>query len=333
MAFVAVATMGGAALIGGGASIYGGIQQAGAAKEGAAAQQDAINMAQQTTIAGGRDALAYLDPFRQFGLNAGTSLQDMLYSTEQRKQQIDSQRMQLQGEVDRLKGLAPKWDTYQLLTGKNASERRASMFTQENQIAQQKIKEAQAKLATFEQQVPGMLAQAEKGGAQIQESPWYQFQAELLGRTQDRAMAARGLTGSGFEAEERRRGLIELGAGETERQFGRLKGLYDVGAQTASQGANVLTNTANNLANQQIGIGQAQAQGLAGVANANAGMAAGVGNAVTGAVGAGLNYAQFQNLIESNQRMSPVSVRSSASGAVSSFGRGKNGFMVNTPGY
>ena len=64
MSFVAVA-IGGAAVIGAGAAIYGGSQQASGAKGAAAAQQDAYNQATQTTLAGGRDALAYLDPFRQ----------------------------------------------------------------------------------------------------------------------------------------------------------------------------------------------------------------------------------------------------------------------------
>ena len=300
MSFVASSiAIGGSALLGAGASIYSGSQMAGAAKEGAAAQQDALSLANQTTIAGGRDALAYLDPFRQYGLNAGVSLQQALYSPEQRSAQIASQRAQLQGEVDRLKALAPKWESYQLLTGKNASERRASMFTQENQIAQQKIAEAQAKLDSFNQQ-----AQSTPQGGQgptIQESPWYQFQAQLLGRNQDRFFAARGLTGSGFEAEQRARGLIELGAGETERQFDRLKGLYDVGANAANAGAGALTGTAQTIANNQVAAGQAQAQGLAGVAGANANIASGIANSITGAVGAGLNYSQFQNLIAANR--------------------------------
>ena len=297
MSFVAAA-IGGSAALGAGASIYGGMQMANAAEGASAAQQDALGMAQRTTIAGGRDALAYLDPFRATGLRAGTSLEDALYSPEQRASQITAQRAQLEGEVARLKALSPKWETYQILTGPMASERRASQFSQELQIANQKIAEAKAKLNTFNKQV----AAQPVGGARpsIEASPWYQFQADLLNRSQDRAFAARGLTGSGFEAEERRRGLIELGAGETERQFGRLKGLYDVGAQTASVGANVITGTANNLANQQIGVGQAQAEGIIGVAGANANMATGVSNAITGAVGSGLNYMQFKNLLNAN---------------------------------
>lgn len=298
MAFVAAA-IGGSALLGAGSSIYGGILQREGAKEASGAQQDAYGRANQIIQSSSRDALSYLDPFRQFGLNAGSTLQDMLFSPQQRAGQIESQRMQLQGEVDRLKAAVPVWETYgQNLTGKNASERRGAMFNNEYAEANQRVKDAQQKLASFNQQAQAMQARADQqGGQQIQASPWYQFQADLFNRSQDRAMAARGLTGSGFEAEERRRGLIELGAGETERQFGRLKGLYDVGAQTSQVGANVLTGTGSQVAQNQVGMGQAQAQGILGAANANAGMVAGVSNAVTGAVGMGLQQAQWDKFL------------------------------------
>ncbi len=298
MSFAIVAVAGVSAAVSAGASIYGSTQQASAAKGAAAAQADAYSLANSTTMAGGRDALAYLDPFRQYGLNAGASLQDALYSPEQKTQQLATQRAQLEGEVARLKALAPNWDTYQVLTGKNASERRASLFTAELDTSNRRIAEAQAKLKTFNAQ---SAAQPPGQGASIQASPWYQFQADLLNRSQDRAFAARGLTGSGFEAEERRRGLIELGAGETERQFGRLKGLYDVGANAANAGAGSITGTSQAIANNQIGAGQAQAQGLIGVAGANANAAYGVSNSLNSAVGTGLNYYQFKNLIAANK--------------------------------
>ena len=326
MAFVAVA-IGGSALIGAGASIYSGGLMADAAKGASAAQQDSLSLASKTSIAGGRDALAYLDPFRQYGLNAGASLQDALYSPGQRQSQQTSQRAQLQGEVDRLTALAPKWDSYQVLTGKNASERRASMFTQENQVAQQKIAEAQAKLKTFDTQVAAQPAGGQPQG--IQASPWYQFQADLLNRNTDRAMASRGLTGSGFEAESRRQGLLQLGAQETQNQFDRLSGMYNTGANAAAQGAGAITGTAQAVSNNQIAAGQAQAQGLVGVAGANANMATGVANSISGAVGAGLNYAQFQNLISANSGYGGATGGTTGTSGVTN----RNGFNVNTPSY
>lgn len=304
MSFVAAA-IGGSALLGAGASIYSGSQMAGAAKDASAAQQDALSQANQTTIAAGRDALAMLDPFRQYGLNAGFSLQSAMYSPEQRTAQIENQRLSLQGEVDRLKSLAPKWESYPILTGKMASERRFSMFTQESNLAKQKIAEAQAKLDTFNKQAASMSAQG--AGPSIEASPWYKFQADLLGRQMDRHFAARGLQGSGFEAEEKRRGLIELGAGETERQFGRMKGLYDVGANAANVGAGSLTGTAQSVSNNQIAAGQAQAQGIMGVAGANRDMVTGIANNINSNLGLYLGNKQWQQFASTlNSRNSPT---------------------------
>lgn len=299
MAFVAIA-IGGAAAVGAGASIYSGMLGADAAKEGSEAQVNALRDASRTSQAGTRDALAYLDPFRQYGLNAGASLQQALYSPEQQQQQVTQQRIALQGEVDRIKANMPQWTP----AGEDDYKHRYPAYAQENALAHFKLKDAQAKLDTFEKQSAAMPQGGQ--GPQIQESPWYQFQADLLNRSQDRAFAARGLTGSGFEAEERRRGLIELGAGETERQFGRIKGLYDIGANATVAGANAITGNATNIANNQIGVGQAQAQGIMGVAGANANMANGIANSVTGAVGAGLNYKQFQSLINANKPAAPT---------------------------
>lgn len=299
MGFVNIAVQGGSALIGAGASIYGNSLMAGAAGEAAGVQTDALGRSSTELRTAGRDALAYLDPYRQYGLNAGSSLQDALYSPEQKMQQLDTQKASLEGEVARLQSQIPKWESYKILTGKNASERRAAEFTAESSAIQQKVAEAQAKLDTFNKTYDSQKASAGKP-AQIQESPWYQFQADLLNRSMDRSMSAQGLTGSGAALEERRRGLIELGAGETERQFGRLKGMYDVGANAANVGAGVITGTAQGIANNTTAAGQANAQGIMGVAGANRDMVNGISNAVTGAVGAGLNYSQFSKLIAAN---------------------------------
>lgn len=301
-----------AAVVGAGASIYAGSQQAGAARDASGAMTDAYGRATNVSVAAQRDALSYLDPYRQYGLNAGSSLQDALYSPQQKIQQLDTQRASLEGEVARLQSLVPKWETYGNLTGKNASERKAAEFTAEQNLALQKVAEAQSKLDTFNKQYEVQKAQANQPAAKIQESPWYQFQADLLNRSMDRSMAAQGLTGSGAAMEERRVGLLQLGATETENQFSRLKGLYDVGANAASVGAGVITGTAQSIANNTIGAGQAQAQGYMGVAGANADMAKGVANSLTGAVGQGLNYTQFQNLIAANRGSGGLAPRQSA---------------------
>jgi hypothetical protein len=309
-----------AAVVGAGASVTGGLLQSGAAKDAAAAQEDAARLGIQTTQTAGRDALSYLDPYRNFGLTAGYAMTNALYSPEQLKNSTDSQRIALEGEIARLKSSIPQWDTYQTFTGKNASERRRDSFHAELNTIQTKIREAESKLATFNRQSELQLSQAQQmqGTRQAQakqpmeESPWYKFQAELLGRTMDRHFAARGLSGSGFEAEEKRRGLIELGAGETERQyarmvaederqFSRMSGMFGIGANAAAQGAGAITGTAQGVSNLQVGAGNAAAQGLIGQGNAYANMATGIGNAATGAIGAGLNYSMFNNLMNRNK--------------------------------
>ena len=324
MSFVAASALVVSAGVGAGASIYAGSQQKKAADRAATAQGDAINRAITVSEAGKSQALAYLDPFRQYGLNAGVSLQSALYSPQQQQQQREAQRLQLEGEIARLQSRMPTLEGTTVSPGKRYQTRRQTAYYQEKQALDKQIAEAQAQLDTFNKQSAAM--PISESGPQIEASPWYQFQADLLNRSQDRAFAARGLTGSGFEAEERRRGLIELGAGETERQFARLKGLYDVGANAASVGAGTITNTAQSVANSQIAGGQAQAQGYLGEAAAKSNMVAGVANAATGAVGAGLNYYQFQNLINANKPPTPT-------GGVSSYDR-YNGNLnaYGTPG-
>jgi hypothetical protein len=296
-----------------------GIMGSNSAKEASAAQQDAANRGITTLQAGQRDALNYLDPFRQFGLNAGYTLQDSMYSPEQRAAQMDQQRLQYTAEVDRLKALIPKWETYQTFTGKNASERRRDAFTAEYNTALQKVAEAESKLSSFNKQAQLTQAQAASGVnkmPEMQESPWYKFQSELLGRNMDRFFAARGLTGSGFEAEERRRGLIELGAGETERQYSRLFNMYGTGANAANAGAGALTGTSQGMANMQVGAGNAQAQGIIGSNNAITNAITGGVNAATGAAGSFLNYQMFQNLMNNNNPYGNGNSKGGSGGAI-----------------
>ena len=339
MSYVAVA-IGGSALIGGGASIYGGMQQSSAAKKASNAQQDALNRSITTQQTAGQQALAYLDPFRQYGLNAGATLQQQLYSPGQLQGQAESGRLQLQGEIDLLNEKNLSFEAWRnqygaQYTGGKGMKRSRTAYSQYNADITNQLKAAQNKLNTFNQQAELQLKQAEQTKEQvsnIEASPWYQFQAQLLGRDQDRFFAARGLTGSGFESEQRQRSLIELGAGETERQFERLKGLYDTGANAAAVGAGVLTGTAQSVANSQIGVGQAQAQGYQQVAGANANTAAGIANSVTGAVGAGLNYAQFQNLINMNNPNASGQTSAGLSSRTAAQRYGNNIDVYGTPG-
>ncbi len=305
MSFVAVAIGGGvAAGVGAGASIYGGMQQSSAAKRGMNAQIDGLNLAMNTQRAGKTEAINYLDPIRQYGLNAGSTLQSMLYSPGQLQAQQASERVRLQGDLDALQKKNLSFDQWRQqygaqYTGGKGMKRSRSAYSQYSSGVQQQLTDAQSKLETFNKQAE--VQQASAGQAQdIQASPWYQFQSRLLSRNMDRLFSARGLTASGFEAEENRVGQLQLGATETENQFNRLKSMYDTGANASAVGAGVITGTAQNIGQAQIGVGQAQAQGYQGVAQANANTAAGVANSVGGAIGAGLNAYQFQSLINAN---------------------------------
>lgn len=88
--------------LGAGGSIWSGLLGSNAAKEAEALQSNAYMSSRNTLQQGQVDALNYLDPFRQLGLNVGGSFQDALYSSEQWLNQIADQRAQLQREVDRL---------------------------------------------------------------------------------------------------------------------------------------------------------------------------------------------------------------------------------------
>lgn len=310
MSYVAIAGMAISAGAGVGTSIYAGNQAKKAAQNAATAQGDMYNRAIQTTQEGKEQALNYLDPFRQYGLNAGVSLQDALYSPQQKAQQQLSQKIALEGELARLQQSLPKREDITVSPGRRYQTRQTTEWAYQTEAIKKKIRDAQSQLDIFNKQTEAQsqleAQQGQSGANQIEASPWYQFQADLLNRSQDRAFAARGLTGSGFEAEERRRGLIELGAGETERQFGRLKGMYDVGANAAATGAGTITGAATAIGNNQVGLGQSQAQGIMGVGQAKANTAVGIGNSVQGAIGAGLNYMQFQNLINANKTGPPT---------------------------
>lgn len=328
--------MAGAAGVQAGGSIWSSLIQRDAAKEATAIQSDALQNSRRTLQDAQGNALSYLDPFRQYGLNAGAAMQGLLYSPDQINAQIDAQRAQLQGEVDRLTAALPVWERFPILTGKNASERRAAMFTEQYNAGQTALSQAQAKLNSFEQQAKSMQAQAAQGGPKIEASPWYKFQSELLGRDMDRFFAARGLTGSGFEAEERRKGLIQLGAQETDKQFSRMNSLYTTGASAASQGANILTSMGTQIANNQTAQGAVEAQGILGAADATTNMISGVTNAVTGNLAKGMEYGLTMELFDSLKRANATGAAGGAAvtqygNGVGGFTSGGNNFLVNLP--
>jgi hypothetical protein len=83
-----------------------------------------------------------------------------------------------------------------------------------------------------------------------------------------------------------------------------------VGAQTAQTGASVITGTATNLANQQIGMGNAQAEGILGVAGANRDMVNGISNSINSSAGMYLVNKQWNTFAAGlNARNNPAAAK------------------------
>lgn len=307
MTWVAVA-VGGSALIGAGGSIFSGMMQSNAAKEAAGLTGDANMRGLETLRDGQAQALRLMSPFIGRGNNAGDTLSRLFVSPQERQRQSDLQRTRLQSEVDRL-SQAGDWNAFPILTGKNASERRASMFTEQENARTTKLRAAQSALSEFDK-LAAVDAAAGQGG-EIEASPLYEWQRDVGTKYLDRSLAKKGLSKSGEGMKVLGDFVRGLGAEESDRQVGRLMGMYTTGANAATGAANVFGAFAPAVAGAQMQQGQAQAQGVLGAGQATANMVAGVTNAATSAVGMGLQYNQMNNLINRNS-MAPRSGRQAA---------------------
>lgn len=96
--------------------------------------------------------------------------------------------------------------------------------------------------------------------ALFQESPGYQFRLEQGQQALERSQAAKGGLLSGRAVLEAQR----FGQGEASAEYGnyinRLQSLAGMGQAAAGGAANVITGTATQLANFDLGVGQLQAQ-------------------------------------------------------------------------
>jgi hypothetical protein len=119
-------------------------------------------------------------------------------------------------------------------------------------------------------------------GTSFQESPGYQFAVQEGVNAIDRGASARGLLNSGARLRE----LTRYGTGMANQEYNnwlsRLQSLAGVGqtatgqasslaAQTGNMGAGLIQNAGNNVAQQTMQGGQAQASGQIGVANSTLG--------------------------------------------------------------
>jgi len=125
--------------------------------------------------------------------------------------------------------------------------------------------------------------------SQLEQLPGYQFALYQGLKSTQNSYASRGLGSSGAAlkgAAAYSTGLADQTYGE---QFNRLLSLGQMGANSAAQQGQIATQTGQNIAGTQIGLGNAQAGGIAGAANALGGAAGNYGN-----------YLMLQNLLQNN---------------------------------
>lgn len=300
MTWLAVA-VGGSAALGAGGSIWSGMIQRDAAKDAAALQSDASFRGQQTLRDSQALALSLLAPFLGRGNAAGDTLSRLLVSPKERQRQSALERTRLQSDVERL-SVAGDWNAFPILTGKNASERRASLFTEQEANRKNQLGAAQAKLSEFDKLAAVDAAAGTDG--EIEASTLYEWQRDVGTKYLDRSLAKKGLSKSGEGMKVLGDFVRGLGAEESERQVGRLMGMHTMGANAANNTANVLGAFGPQMAGMQVQQGQAEAQGILGAGQATSNMITGVANAITSGVGGFMQYDTFQSLMNRNNNRS-----------------------------
>ena len=105
----------------------------------------------------------------------------------------------------------------------------------------------------------GMLLGTRDVSSTLRESPLFKFQSELGNRDITRALAARGLQGSGAGLETLQRFSNQLVAEEGNRFYDRLFNLTTLGANAGARMATNTASTAGSLIGSQTQLGLAQA--------------------------------------------------------------------------
>lgn len=338
--------MAGGGLMNVGTSIWSSLVAGNAQQEAAGYMQDAA-MGAQRSLVGSRDqALSLLAPFMQNGVNAGNALALMINSPDMLQFQRDAQRAQLVAEMKKY-GTPTDLASFPILTGPKASERRQTLYQQAELERQNKVNGLAADLEAFDAQTKLMQEASRKaqetGGANLQASSLYKFQADIGTEQINKQLAARGQFNSGTGLRTLEQFIRGLGAEETQRQTDRLFSLYNTGANAGNAAANLLSGFAVPIAGTFNQIGQAQAQAALGSAQATQGILQGVNNAVTGTAGGLMNYNLFKEYFKdrNSSGVSTDGIASRPSGAVTSYQRGYgkdllgigdgSGFLVNAP--
>lgn len=124
----------------------------------------------------------------------------------------------------------------------------------------------------------GQAAEQIQRGDFMKSSPLYDWQEEIGTRGINRDMAARGMFGSSAATNRLADFRRALGAEETERKYGRLAGLIDMGRGGANTYVGARGNTAGNLGNLAINVGNTNAGYTVDRGNARASLYGGLGS-------------------------------------------------------
>lgn len=117
--------------------------------------------------------------------------------------------------------------------------------------------------------------------------PGYEFQRAEGQKAIDRSFAARGGLLSGAALKASSRFNQDLASSYYDKRMNRLASIAGVGQVSAGENSRNAMQTGRNIAENQIGAGNARASGYMGMSNA-----------LTGALGTGLNYYQGQQMMD-----------------------------------
>lgn len=285
--------------VGAGLNVLGGFMGQDAANSAQGAMMSQIEMAQAASRAAAQNAASMFSPYQLYGSSALSFLQNRLLSGAERQMASISQRNSLEAEIQRL-GQETDWNSMPILTGANASERRASMWQQMEMDRKQQLAAAQAKLTAFDKEQSALAPYQAALDAQMDETrgrinnaldlvaqssnfnlpqslsqlredmmndPVFKFRQETGERAINRAAAARGNFLSGAAIASIGDFNNQLTADETDRYFNRLITEKNAQLQAAVGGLGALTSANQLDVNNLMGLSQLGLNAAQGAAN------------------------------------------------------------------
>ena len=286
--------------VGAGLNVLGGFMGRDAANSAQVAMMSQIEMAQAASRAAAQQAAGMFSPYQLYGSGALSFLQSRLLSNNERQMAAISQRASLQADIDRLSQVTD-WNSMPILTGKKASERRASMWQQLEFDRKQQLAVAKGKLTAFDKEQSALAPFQAAQDAQMDETrgrinnaldlvaqssnfnlpqslsqlrsdmlndPVFKFRQETGERAINRAAASRGNFLSGAAIASIGDFNNQLTADETDRYFNRLLTGKTAQMQAAMGGLNALVGANQTDVNNLMGLSQLGLNAAQGAANA-----------------------------------------------------------------